>query len=118
MKLASILTALSLAIFVPGCGPYRPGPIEITETNYSKEIKESVAGFVRSAKENIKTVGPQAEIFLEKLQGYSQRPVGANKDVYEQLVQKCKEVADTAKKSGDVRKKLDEMAALANKLPG
>ena len=34
------------------------------------------------------------------------------------LVQKCKEVAEVAKRSGDVKKKLDELATIANKLPG
>ena len=87
--------------------------------DYAKDVKASVLRFVQSTKENPKAAGPQAEIFLEQLQGHAKRNVGEHKATYEQLVQKCKELSESGKRPPDeVRKKLDEMAALANKLPG
>lgn len=115
MKQVLCIAAFAAALASSACG-HKPSPADIKEADYSKDMKESVLVFVKAAKENPKGAGNQAEVFVEKLQGYGQRPVGANKEVYEQLVQKCKEVVDLSRKSGDVRKKLDEMAALANKL--
>jgi hypothetical protein len=119
MKYFGLLTALALAVLASGCSKSKPSPTAMPAADYAKDTKNSVLSFVNSAKESPKAAGAQAEMFLEQLQGYAKRQVGDNKDIYEQLVQKCKEVSESAKRSpGDVRKKLDEMAALANKLPG
>jgi hypothetical protein len=88
---------------------------------YARAIKKDVADFVQAAKKRPKTVKEQAAIFLEKLEAHASHPVGDHKAIYEQLTQKCKELVAAAKSSpgsAEVTKKLNEMAALADKLPG
>ena|SRR5437867_3907558 len=118
MTYARLLMAVALPVLGAGCGPSRPAPIELAPSAYAKQVKESVLSFVQSGKESPKAVAGRAEVFLENLQGYARRPLDENKPIYEELVQKCKEVAEVAKRSGDVKKKLDELATIANKLPG
>jgi hypothetical protein len=84
---------------------------------YARMIKQDVQQFVQDAKQNPRTLKDQASIFLEKLEAHTSQPVGDNGPIYEQLTQKCKELVEAASRLGDARKKLDEMAALAKKLP-
>jgi hypothetical protein len=88
---------------------------------YARATKQQVLRFVQVANENLRSAGGEAEALLERLQVYTSRPVGENKSIYEQLTQTCKELVDAAKRSpgsADVKKKVDELTALANKLPG
>jgi hypothetical protein len=119
-KLAPILV---MAAFVAGCAKPAPTADQVPPSDYAKSTKASVLSFVKSAKEdtrkNPKAAGTRAETYLESLQGAATYQTGEAKQICEDLVKKCKEVVESAKRSpGEVGKKLDEMAALANKLPG
>jgi len=118
MRYLRLLAARVLLVVVTGCGQSRPAPIPMETSEYAKQLKANVLRFVQAGKENPKAIAGRAEIFLETLQDHTRRTVDENKPVYEELVRKCKEVVDTSQGSGDVKKKLDEMATLANKLPG
>ena len=88
---------------------------------YAKTTKQQVKQCVQVGRENPRTVGAEAEALLERLQVHTSRPVGEHKATYEQLTQKCKDLVDAAKKSpgsSEVKKLLDDLNALADKLPG
>jgi hypothetical protein len=122
MRHTWLLVVLSLGLAVVGCSSKSTMKSEGEDpAEFARATKQQVLQFVKSAKENPKSAGGDAEALLERLQVYTSRPVGDNQAVYEQLVKKCQELVNTAKRSpgsGDVTKKLDELAALANKLPG
>ena len=118
MKPYGFFTAAVLAACVAGCGPSRPAPIVMKPDAYAKSMKENVLIFVQQSKESPRSVAQRGEVLLETLQDYKKRPQDENQAVYAELVEKGKDVVQTAQKSGDVKKKLDELAAIANKLPG
>ena len=115
------LVSASLALAAAGCSGRPAVKAEGNDpAEYARATKQQVLQFVKAAKEAPRSAGGQAEALLERLQVYPSRPVGDNQPTYEQLTQKCKELVDVAKRSpgsADVRKKLDELAALASKLP-
>jgi hypothetical protein len=118
MKNFRLLIAMALPALALGCGPSRPAPVQMQPSLYAKQLKAKVHTFVKASKENPKGVAGRSEIFLEILQDSAKRPPDENKPIYEELVQKCKDVLATARRSpGEVNKKLDEMAVVANKLP-
>jgi len=123
MRLTWILLAIFLLLPVAGCAGGGKGTAKAEgedAAEFARTTKTQVLQFVKVSKENPKTAGGQAEALLERLQVYKSRPVGSNGPVYEDMLQKCKELVDAAKKSpgsGEVTRKLDELAALANKLP-
>jgi len=123
MRFTWLLLAMSLVLPVVGCSGGGKGTAKAEgedAAEFARTTKTQVLQFVKAAKENTKTAGGQAEALFERLQVYKSRPVGSNGPVYEEMLQKCKELVDTAKKSpgsGEVTRKLDELAALANKLP-
>jgi hypothetical protein len=113
--------AAALALVGSGCGGRADLDAESKDPNvYARSIKTDVLNFVKDAKENPRTIVGNGSILLEKLQAHPSHPVGDNKATYEALVQKCKELVEAARTSGaaDVNRKLEEMSALANKLPG
>jgi Txe/YoeB family toxin of Txe-Axe toxin-antitoxin module len=122
MRYTCLPLVLSLALAVVGCSSKSTMKSEGQDpAEYARATKQQVLQFVKSAKENPKSARGDAEALLERLQVYTSRPVGDNQAIYEQLVKKCQDLISTAKRSpgsGDVSKKLDELAALANKLPG
>lgn len=118
MKPYAFLTAVVLAAGVAGCGPSRPAPIVMKPDAYAKQMKENILIFVQQSKESPRSVAQRGEVLLETLHDYKKRPQDQNQALYEELLQKAKEIQQTAQKSGDVKPKLDELAALANKLPG
>jgi len=117
---------LTVVLIATACGCSGRGPAAKKAegedpAEYARATKQQVLQFVQMANENMKSAGGQAEALLERLQVHTTRPVGENKTIYEQLTQTCKELVDAAKRSpgsADVKKKVDELAALANKLPG
>jgi hypothetical protein len=123
MRYTWLLAAFSLILVAAGCSSSnRTGKSEGEDpTEFARTTKQQVQQFVRAAKETPKSAGGQAEALLERLTVYKSRPVGDNGPIYEQLLEKCKEIVDSAKRSpgsAEVMKKVEEMAALASKLPG
>ena len=124
MRYVWFLGALSLILTAAGCSSGGKSTVKAEgndPTEFARTTKQQVQQFVRAAKEAPRSAGGDAVALLERLEVYKARPIGDNGPIYEQLVQKCKEVIDAAKRSpgsAEVMKKLDEMAALAGKLPG
>jgi hypothetical protein len=114
--LVAVLAALGF-----GCSS---GPAPLTNqdsTEYARTIKQKVLDFVQDAKKSPKTVGQEAAVLVEMLEVYPSQPVGEYKAILADLTEKCKQLAEAAKRSpgsAEVTKLLNEMAALANKLPG
>jgi hypothetical protein len=121
MRYTWLLLSVLLILFASGCPRKQPaGKSETADpAEYAKATKQQVLGVVQLAKESPKSAGGQAEALLERLQAAPERLTGDNKPIYEELTKKCKELVDAAKRSpGDVTRLADQMAALANKLPG
>src|SRR5262249_31175478 len=125
MRYTWVGLAFGVLFLASGCGSAGPKSTAKAEgedaTAYAKATKESVQQFAKAVKENPKQAGGLAEALLERLQVYTSRPVGENKAIYEELTQKCKSLLEAAKKSpgsAEVQKIANDMAALANKLPG
>ena len=115
------LLSVLLILAATGCPKKQPpGKTESADpTEYARATKQTVLGVVQSAKENPKSAAGQAEGLLERLQAAPERLMGDNKPIYEELTKKCKELVDAAKRgSADVTRLANEMADLANKLPG
>jgi hypothetical protein len=114
-----LFAAVSLVLFISGCKRETQADLDAKDPAvYARSIKEDVKQFVQESKQNPRSVKDQAPLFLEKLEAYPSHAVGDNGPIYEELTKKCKELVEAASRSGDVRKKLDELAAIANKLPG
>jgi hypothetical protein len=113
--------AALLALIAAGCSRQTEGDLAAKDPAvYARSIRHDVHQFVQSSKESPRTVRDQATVFLEKLESYPSHPVGENGQIYEDLTRKCKELIEAAKRgptSADVARKLDEMKALADKLP-
>jgi len=121
MRHTWLLVTTSVILAACGCSGRSAVKAEGEDaTEFARTTKQLVLNFVRAANETPKSTPGQAEALLERLQVYTSRPVGENGPIYEQLTQKCKEVMDAAKRSpgsAEVKKKLEEMQNLANKLP-
>jgi hypothetical protein len=100
-----------------GCGGPGPPPPETKDPAvYARTIKQAVNAFVTEAKSDLATAPKQAAILLETLEVYKGQPVGDHEAIYAELTARCRELANA--KGADVQKKLNDMAALAQKLPG
>jgi hypothetical protein len=113
--LVTVLSALAYA----GCS--KPKLDSQTPDYYARDIKRDVHNFVQAAKTNPKIAGQEGAILLEKLEAYPTQPVGDYEEIYAQLAAKCKELVEAANRkapAAEISAKLNQLAALANKLPG
>jgi hypothetical protein len=119
MRYTLLLAGGSLILVMSGCKRETQADLDAKDpAAYARSMKQDVQQFVQESKQNLRSVKDQAPLFLEKLEAYPSHPVGDNGPIYEELTKKCKELVEAASRSGDVRKKLDELAAIANRLPG
>jgi hypothetical protein len=110
--LAGTITALCL-----GCGGSGPPPPETQDSSaYALRIKRTIVEFVAEGKQNPTAAPKEAAVLVETLEVYKSQPVGEHEAVYAELLERCRQLSSAS--GADVRKKLDELAALANKLPG
>jgi len=121
LRFTWLLMFLALIPLGSGCKPKPQGtPENADATEFGRATRQQVLGFVKVARESPKGAAAQAQALLERLEVHGSRPVGDNKPVYEELTQKCKSVVEAAKASpgsAEVNKLLNEMEALAKKLP-
>src|SRR5262245_37092150 len=82
------------------------------------------ATFIRHAAERLKRAeaGPKVSIsmFLENMEGYQKKPLGKDKETYEAIYKKAQELSqmkDRNASDAELRKGIDELARLAEKLP-
>ena len=99
-----------------GCGPGPPPPETKDPAAYALRIKRMVEEFVAEGIRSPAAAPKEAAVLLETLEVHKSQPVGEHGAIYAELTQRCQEL--TTAKGADVRKKLDDMAALAKKLPG
>jgi hypothetical protein len=99
---------------VSGCGAGPPPPPD--PAVYARRIKQVVGEFVEEGARNPAAAPKEAAVLLESLEGYKTQAVGSHEAIYAALTERCRELS-AAKGTADVRKKLDEMAALIKKLP-
>jgi hypothetical protein len=116
------LLAVSSAVALAGCSGSSPKSLDSQDpAKYAQKIKSQVYSFVEEARRNPRTAGEQAAVLLEELETYQNRPVGSHGSIYAQLLQTCQQLVEAAKTAGgkaEVDKKLSEMKALADQLPG
>src|SRR5262245_60591632 len=121
MKATRLLQAAVLVAVAFGCArPAKPTD-KLDAAGYAHLIKRMVLEFVQEAKKNPESAGQRASDLLETLKRYPNQPFGEYKEIYGQLTKKCGALLEEAQRSPGstaVTKQLDEMAALANKLPG
>jgi hypothetical protein len=122
MKYNWLLLAAAGIVVGSGCGGSQTQQAsEDPATVYARTTKIRVLEFVQEAKKRPKSLGQGASVLLETLEVHPNQAVGEHKNVYELLTRKCKELVDLANRSpgsAEIHKKLNEMAALANQLPG
>src|SRR5262245_40821156 len=121
MKATRLLQAAVLVAVAFGCArPAKPTD-KLDAAGYARLIKRLVLEFVQEAKKNPEAAGQKASDLLETLKSHPKQPVGEHKEIYAELTTKCGALLEAAKRSpgsAATHKHLDEMAALANKLPG
>jgi hypothetical protein len=111
-----LLVAVPLTLLECGCSK----PVVVGSKDTARAMKQATRNLVARAKENPKAGARQAEALGESLQALAHKGTDENRSIYEEMANKCKEIADLSDRPGgsDVTKKLDELVALANKLPG
>lgn len=121
MKHVCAFAILSLAVLLTGCAR-NPQKLDTKDpVVYAKKIKTQVYNTVQTVRRSPRTASEQSAVLLEELEVYSSQPVGEHETTYAQLLQKCQELLAASQKSGggaEVSRKLNEMKALADKLPG
>jgi hypothetical protein len=116
------LVGVTSAIALAGCSPPKPKNLDSEDPGkYAQKIKSQVYSFVEEARRNPRSVSEQGAVLLEELDIYQKQPVGSHGSIYAQLLQSCQQLVEAAKTAGgkaEVDKKLSEMKALADQLPG
>jgi hypothetical protein len=120
MRLTWLVTVTS-ALALGGCST-KPTNLDSQDpAKYAQKIKVQVYSLVEEGRRKPRTVGEEAAVLLEELEIYQKQPVGSHGSIYGQLLQTCQQLVEAAKTSGgkaEVDKKLGEMKALADQLPG
>jgi hypothetical protein len=108
----SLLCCMVLGI-TAGCTPAPPPPED--PSAYARRVKQAVSEIIEEGARNPAGAQKEAAVLLESLEGYKSRAVGDHEAIYAALTERCREL--TTAKGAEVRKKLDDMAALIKKLP-
>jgi hypothetical protein len=116
-----ICFSISLAIGC-SCGGRR----EYTDHSRDPEAyARGVKGLILAQLPLAKTAKDEPESYtasiVNALQDYRSNPVGSYGDIYEQLLQQCKELHEMLERGGDrkpANQKIDEIIEIANQLPG
>lgn len=111
-RLGAACVIVAIAV---GCGPGPPPPETKDAAAYARSIKQLVDEFVEEGNRNPATAPKQAAVLLETLEVYKTKPVGDHEAIYAELTNRCRELSTAS--ATEVRKKLSDMAALAQKLP-
>ena len=82
------------------------------------------ATFIRDSAQRMKRAeaGPKVAVtmFLENIEGYQKKPLGKNKDTYDAIfksAQELKQMKDRNASDAELRKGIDELVKLTEKLP-
>lgn len=117
------LIAFGLAIGLAGCGS--GSSREYTDTSkdpekYAASIKQLVYNQISSAARS-KEPDDDLDAIIQELSDQKGRPLGSYKEVYDQILTNATELKkelEGKSKPSNLRAKLDEIKALADKLPG
>ncbi len=118
MKNTWLLAAASSALLLAGCSRNPTNLATKDPAYYAQKVKGRVYELVQAVRANPKAAGPQGSLLLEELEGYQTQPVGDHEATYAQLLEKCRELVEAAKRNASVTQQLNEIKALADKLPG
>jgi DNA repair exonuclease SbcCD ATPase subunit len=118
IRYAWMIGIAGFALALAGCSGEPTNLVTEDPSFYAKKIKTQVYTLDQTVRRNPASAKEQASLLLEELEVYEQQPVGQHKETYAQLLQKCKELAQNPGSSNQVLQKLNEMKALADKLPG
>jgi len=110
---------LCVALVSTGCGQSRS-----LDPRQPVEPSLDYATFVRAEAARLKKgeAGQKAAIgmFLENIEGYQKKPLGKNKDTYDAIfksAQNLKQMKDRKAGDAEVKKQIDEIVKLTEKLP-
>jgi hypothetical protein len=117
--LVHVCVAGILAVVSGGCGAPKS-----TDPRQPVEPSLDYATFVRESAERMKHAegGPKVAVsmFLENMEGYQKKPLGKNKDTYDAIfksAQELKQMKDRNASDAELRKGIDELVKLTEKLP-
>ena len=116
-----LVPALLVGVGLLGCNPPPGGDESGDPAAYALDIKTQVTRQLTRAKANPATLADSATVLIENLEGYEGQPVGEHKETYAALLAGCKELKEMCDQSAGAAKigaKIDEILALAGKLPG
>ena len=112
------VVSIATAVFV-GCGAAKS-----TDPRQAVEPSLDYATFVRESAQRMKKAeaGPKVAVamFLENLDGYQKKPLGKNKDTYDAIfksAQNLKQMKDRNASDAELRKGIEELVKLTEKLP-
>lgn len=121
MKYSLVFAIVASVLFLGGCSGKNQDLDTGDPAKYAEKIKNRVHNMVEAVRRSPGSAREQASVLLEELEVYEKQPVGEHETVYAQLLQNCWELVEAAGRSGsgaEVARKLNEMKALADKLPG
>ena len=121
MKTA-FLASLALALLVlAGCGGSSKQRTVSPEVEYAEDTKAAVLELQSMAKRNMRDAKEEIAVLAENFESYEQEPLGENKATYDAIVTGIGELKDMMSGSASkqqILEKVDELAVLANELPG
>ena len=130
MKRPAVLSGLLFACLVPavlmtvglsGCDTPPGGDETGDPAAYAADVKTTVIGRMRQLEKDPTHAAQSMSALLKFLEDYESQPVGDHRQVYADLLAKCRELEGLYQQSADaaqVKAKRDEITALAETLPG
>jgi hypothetical protein len=116
-----LVPALLVGVGLLGCNPPPGGDESGDPAAYALDIKTQVTEELSRAKANPAAAADSVAVLIENLEGYQDRPVGEHGETYAALLGGCQELKEMCDQSAGAAKigvKIDEILALAGKLPG
>ena len=117
---ASLLPALLVSLGFLGC---TAGGEDQTEdpAAYALDVKTQVTQMLNSARRNPTNAAFNVGALVGILDDYESQPTGDHEQIYADLLAGCRELKQMYEQSaggGEINAKIDELLALAGKLPG
>ena len=116
-----LVPALLVGVGLSGCNPPPGGDESGDPAAYALDIKTQVTEELSRAKANPAAAADSVAVLIENLEGYQDQPVGQHGETYAALLAGCKELKEMCDQSAgaaEIGAKIDEVLALAGKLPG